>query len=83
MTDDFIILDRAMKHYTGFTLDVTMRVPKDSITALVGVNGSGKTTTFRIILGLLHLAVEFLGHDVRRDLRDERAFALHGDDEPL
>lgn len=52
MTDDFITLDRATKHYTGFTLDVTMRVPKDSITALVGVNGSGKTTTFRIILGL-------------------------------
>ena len=23
MTDDFIILDRAMKHYTSFTLDVT------------------------------------------------------------
>ena len=52
MSDDAITLDHATKRYADFTLDVTMRVPKDRITALVGVNGSGKTTTFRIILGL-------------------------------
>lgn len=52
MTTDFITLDHATKRYAGFTLDVTMRVPKDGITALIGVNGSGKTTTFRVILGL-------------------------------
>lgn len=52
MTNDVITLDRITKRYADFTLDLTMHVPKDTITALVGVNGSGKTTTFRIILGL-------------------------------
>ena len=52
MTNDVITLDRITKRYADFTLDLTMHVPKDTIIALVGVNGSGKTTTFRIILGL-------------------------------
>lgn len=52
MTNDVITLDRITKRYADFTLDLTMHVPKDTITALIGVNGSGKTTTFRIILGL-------------------------------
>ena len=52
MTNDVITLDRITKRYADFTLDLTMHVPKDTITTLVGVNGSGKTTTFRIILGL-------------------------------
>lgn len=52
MTNDVITLDDVTKRYDDFTLDVTMHVPQDTITALVGVNGSGKTTTFRIILGL-------------------------------
>lgn len=52
MTNDVITLDRITKRYADFTLDLTMHVPKDTITALVGVNGAGKTTTFRIILGL-------------------------------
>lgn len=52
MMNDVITLDRITKRYADFTLDLTMHVPKDTIIALVGVNGSGKTTTFRIILGL-------------------------------
>lgn len=52
MMNDVITLDRITKRYADFTLDLTMHVPKDTITALIGVNGSGKTTTFRIILGL-------------------------------
>lgn len=52
MMNDVITLDRITKRYADFTLDLTMHVPKDTITALVGVNGAGKTTTFRIILGL-------------------------------
>ena len=52
MTNDVITLDRITKRYADFTLDLTMHVPKDTITALIGVNGAGKTTTFRIILGL-------------------------------
>ena len=52
MMNDVITLDRITKRYADFTLDLTMHVPKNTIIALVGVNGSGKTTTFRIILGL-------------------------------
>lgn len=69
MSDDAITLDHATKRYADFTLDVTMRVPKDRITALVGVNGSGKTTTFRIILGLAEPDTgsgTLLGADVTR-----------------
>lgn len=40
------------KHYPEFTLDITMRVMPNTITALVGTNGSGKTTAFRLALGL-------------------------------
>lgn len=69
MNDDAIALDHVCKRYGDFTLDVTMRVPKDAITALVGVNGSGKTTTFRIILGLAEPDAgsgTLLGADVAR-----------------
>ncbi|HEY6807372.1 MAG TPA: ABC transporter ATP-binding protein [Gemmatimonadales bacterium] len=38
----------------GFTLDdLTFRVPEGSITGFLGPNGSGKTTTIRLVLGLL------------------------------
>lgn len=45
-----IALDHVTKHYPDFDLDVTMEVPDDTITALIGTNGSGKTTTFRLML---------------------------------
>ena len=47
-----IALDHVTKHYPDFDLDVTMEVPDNTITALIGTNGSGKTTTFRLMLGL-------------------------------
>lgn len=47
-----IALDHVTKHYLDFDLDVTMEVPDNTITALIGTNGSGKTTTFRLMLGL-------------------------------
>lgn len=47
-----INFDHATKHYPKFTLDMTMSVQPNTITALVGANGSGKTTAFRLALGL-------------------------------
>lgn len=48
-----LMLDHAVKHYGDFTLEVDLQVPPDTITALVGANGSGKTTAFRLALGLV------------------------------
>ncbi|KOA47628.1 ATP-binding cassette domain-containing protein [Bifidobacterium animalis] len=64
-----IALDHVTKHYPDFDLDVTMEVPDDTITALIGTNGSGKTTTFRLMLGLARPAGGegiILGDPIRR-----------------
>ena len=47
--------------------DLTMTVDRESITGMIGPNGSGKTTTFNLITGLLKPdsgRVEFLGTDI-------------------
>lgn len=42
------------KSYRGFSLtDVSFTLRKDCITGFIGINGSGKTTTIRSILGLV------------------------------
>lgn len=42
------------KNYKGFSLDCSMEVHPGMITGLIGKNGSGKSTTFKAILGLIH-----------------------------
>ena len=37
-----IALDHVTKHYPDFDLDVTMEVPDDTITALIGTNGPAR-----------------------------------------
>lgn len=47
-----------------------MNVPKGTVYGFLGANGSGKTTIFKIISGLLlptDGTVEVLGLDVRKD----------------
>lgn len=46
-------LDRAKKHYEGFDLDCSMEVKPGVVTGLIGKNGAGKSTTFKLILGLI------------------------------
>lgn len=47
--------------------DLSLEVPEGSVFGFLGPNGSGKTTTIRLLLGLLRPdagSVEVLGHDV-------------------
>jgi ABC-2 type transport system ATP-binding protein len=52
--------------------DVSMRVRRGEIVGFLGPNGSGKTTTIRMMCGLLKLDAgegEVLGHDLRTEAR--------------
>jgi len=54
------------KDYPHFTLDdITLSLPADSIMGFIGANGAGKSTTMRILMGLVHQdrgSVHVLGH---------------------
>ncbi|WP_233192657.1 ABC transporter ATP-binding protein [Acidimangrovimonas sediminis] len=63
-----------VKSYGGRRVvdDVTMQVARGEIAGFLGPNGSGKTTTIRVMCGLLTPDAgtgEVLGHDLRRDAR--------------
>ena len=47
-------LKNLQKNYPGFSLDVSMEIEEGQITGLIGANGAGKSTTFKVILGLVH-----------------------------
>ncbi|MCC6919255.1 MAG: ABC transporter ATP-binding protein [Alphaproteobacteria bacterium] len=60
------------KRFGGKTVvdDVSLRVPRGAIYGFLGPNGSGKTTTIRLVCGLLrpdHGEGTVLGHDVLRE----------------
>lgn len=46
-------LVNAKKHYEGFELDCSMEVKPGCVTGLIGMNGAGKSTAFKILLGLV------------------------------
>jgi ABC-2 type transport system ATP-binding protein len=69
--DPLLRLDRLTKRYPGvIALDgLTLVVPR-GLVGLVGANGAGKTTMFRLLLGLAHPtegSVEVCGKDVATD----------------
>ena len=47
-----ITLDHLQKSYAGFHLDCTLSVRPGYVTGLIGRNGAGKSTTFKLLLGL-------------------------------
>lgn len=61
------------KSYTDFSLtDISFSLPEDSITGFMGINGSGKTTTIRCILGLSKFdsgSIRIFGKDADRDAK--------------
>ena len=67
-------IDLCKTFYSGFlrkrhdALDhLNLRVDAGEILGYLGPNGSGKTTTFKLLLGLIAPAkgrIEFFGHDI-------------------
>ena len=48
-----IQLEKAKKQYGSFELDCSMKLEPGCITGLIGRNGAGKSTAFKLILGLI------------------------------
>lgn len=48
-------LNHVVKSYGDFKLDCTMALQSGRVTGLIGRNGAGKSTTFKAILGLIHM----------------------------
>ena len=49
-----IRLNQVKKNYQGFHLNVSMSIPSGSIIGLIGQNGAGKSTTFKILMDLIN-----------------------------
>ena len=46
-------LEHVRKKDGSFTLELNMQIPEDRIIGLIGANGAGKSTTFKLMLGLI------------------------------
>jgi ABC-2 type transport system ATP-binding protein len=66
MNDLSVHFEGVSKHYPHFTLDqIDLELPTGTIMGFIGANGAGKSTTIRILMGLVHQdggAVNVLGH---------------------
>src|SRR6201996_9133200 len=66
MNDFAFELCGVSKKYRYFTLDnIDLQLPRGQIMGLIGANGAGKSTTIRILMGLVHQDagdVRVLGH---------------------
>ena len=61
-------IDHLKKTYGSFTLDCSLEVYAGRVTGLIGLNGAGKSTTFKSILGLIKPdsgSITLFGRDVR------------------
>jgi ABC-2 type transport system ATP-binding protein len=68
MIDFAVEISGVTKQYKHFTLDqIDLTLPAGCIMGLVGANGAGKSTTLRILMGLIHQdagSVQVLGHSM-------------------
>lgn len=71
MNDLSVQFEGVSKRYTHFSLeDIHLELPTGSIMGFIGANGAGKSTTIRILMGLVHQdsgLVSVLGHAMPAD----------------
>jgi len=71
MNDLSVHFEGVTKIYPYFTLDdISLELPTGTIMGLIGANGAGKSTTIRILMGLVHQdrgRVRVLGRDMPRE----------------
>lgn len=68
-------LENVQKHYKQFDLNCSLEVNPGCVTGLIGQNGSGKTTTFKAILGLIQTdggTIEVFGKNPRTLGKEEK-----------
>lgn len=68
-------LENVEKHYGQFDLKCSLELQDGCVTGLIGQNGAGKSTTFKAILGLIHVdggKIEVLGKDVKELTKEDR-----------
>ncbi len=74
---DVVITERLRKEYGDIVAvqDLDLRIPSKCIYGLIGPNGSGKTTTIKVLMGLLKAtsgSAKVLGRTVPMKERDDR-----------
>jgi ABC-2 type transport system ATP-binding protein len=71
MIDTAVEFSGVTKRYKDFTLEqIDLKLPTGYIMGFVGANGAGKSTTLRILMGLVHQdagSVKVLGHAMPED----------------
>ena len=71
MNDLSVQFEGVSKKYAHFSLEnIHLELPTGSIMGFIGANGAGKSTTIRILMGLVHQdagAVRVLGHSMPAD----------------
>jgi len=71
MNDLSVLFEGVSKKYPHFSLeDIHLELPTGSIMGFIGANGAGKSTTIRILMGLVHQdagQVRVLGHSMPAD----------------
>ena len=68
-------LDHVIKNYGSFTLELNMQIPENRIIGLIGANGAGKSTTFKLMLGLIRSdqgSVEIFGRNAAELSTEEK-----------
>lgn len=72
--DDILKIENVSKSYPGFSIkNMNIELPKGCIMGFIGENGSGKSTTIKLIMDLIHKdsgKITVLGHDNTKLTRD-------------